>query len=85
MNIYILKDKLTNLPAGTHFSSSTDASAVRDCLVNFKGHMDTTNQFDLYRVGVYDIVSGEITDTTVSLVCNLSSGSDFIEKTLKGN
>nr|QPB07408.1 MAG: hypothetical protein [Microvirus sp.] len=82
MNIYILKDKLTNMPAGTHFSSATDASAVRDCLVNFKNHLETANQFDLYRVGVYDNISGEITDTTVTLVCNLSAGSKFIETAL---
>lgn len=81
MKIYILKDKLTNMPAGTPFFSYTDESAIRDCLVNFKGHENTLNQFDLYSIGTYDI-NGIIIDTTNILITNLSLGMDFINSKL---
>lgn len=81
MRIYILKDKLSNMPAGMPFFSHTDESAIRDCLVNFKGHENTLNQFDLYFIGEYDI-NGIITDTTNTLITNLSLGMNLINAKL---
>lgn len=83
MNIYILKDKLTNMPAGTHFNSATNASAVRDCIVNFKNHEETVNQFELYKVGEYDLTSGEIVNTDYIFVCNLSDYKEILSSALK--
>lgn len=82
MNIYLLKDKLTNLPAGVPFYCATDAAAVRETLAAFREHKDTLNQFDLFRIGIYDDKEGKIIDMQDVLVCNMTSGKSVINKQL---
>ncbi len=79
MKIFIVKDKLSNTPAGVPFFSPATESAVRDCLVQFKGHEHTLNQFDLYHIGEYDAVEGRILSSDFSLVCNLTQGQSLID------
>lgn len=82
MKIFIIKDKLSNTPAGVPFFSSARESAVRDCLVQFKGHEHTLNQFDLYEIGEYDAVEGRIISSDFSLICNLTQGQELINNKL---
>lgn len=82
MYIYLLKDKLTNLPAGVPFYCATDAAAVRETLAAFREHKDTLNQFDLYRIGVYEEKEGRILDMDSYLICNMNAGKDVINKQL---
>ena len=83
MKIFILKDKLTNRPAGVPFFSYTRQSALRDVLLNFKDHKHTLNQFDLYEIGSFDDKNGQIIDMTVELVCNLVDAQGIIDEYLK--
>lgn len=82
MKIFIIKDKLSNTPAGVPFFSAAIESAVRDCLVQFKGHENTLNQFDLYEIGEYDAVEGRIISSDFSLICNLTQGQELINNKL---
>lgn len=82
MKIFIVKDKLSNTPAGVPFFNAARESAVRDCLVQFKGNENTLNQFDLYEIGEYDSIEGRILSTSFELVCNLTQGQSLINQKL---
>lgn len=82
MNMYLVKDKLTNKPAGVPFFAETDAAAVRNVLTAFKDNMDTSNQFDLYYIASFDI-DYNVSHSETRLICNLSTGKEFINNALK--
>lgn len=84
-NVYSIRDVKTNF--GNPFIDSSDESAIRGFGLAFSSSSPLVayapSDFELYRIGKFDSLSGHLTDELPTFICSASSFvkvGDSIEK-----